>query len=260
MHYNSYRKIFALAASITMCSFASAYDYWFPAGEFDLEAHYEDGSLGMGVHNHTGDQELEADQVLFYAGQNSRTARPASSAYDFIGVGAAETYWLLPDTQIPDRIYLGFGLEEMDPDDPLFAPYAISDPRIAGTARWMTISLTGVSGPGDFSVWQETDDGPLVWMSSADGIGASDKFLSPFGGHSHMNFAFTATGVYGIDLQASTWLDTNSNGGLDAGDTQIFSEATTYNFSVEAVPEPTTMVAIGAGLLMLKRRKDSKLS
>lgn len=255
-----YRKLFALMAGLGVCSSASAFDYWFSEGEFDMEAGYEGGVLEMGAHNHAADQELTADQVLFWAGQNSRTAREANAMFNFIGVGAGENFWLMPEPGGPGRISMGFGFEELDPDDANFAPYAISDPRISGTARWMTVNLKGVSGPGQFSAWQDSDDGPVVWMASSDGIDASDKFLSPFGGHSHLNLAFTAVGLYGIDLQASSWLDSNTNGVLDDGDTQIFSEITTYNFSVEAVPEPSTLTAAAAGLALLIRRRATKSS
>lgn len=254
-----YRKILSLALALGLCSFASAYDYWFSSGHIDLEAGYEGGALEMGVHAHDGDLELEADKVLFYAGQNCRTARPNSAAFDFIGVGAGQTYWLLPETESPDKLFLGIGLEELDPNDAAFAPYEPTDTRVAGMARWMTISLKGVSGPGAFSAWQDTDDGPKVWMSTNDGIGSSDLILGSFGSHTHVNYGFTAAGLYGIDLEASSWLDTNSNGSLDAGDTQLFSDRTTYNFSIESVPEPTTMLALGVGVISLAHRRKRKL-
>jgi surface-anchored protein len=155
-------------------------------------------------------------------------------------------------------LYLGIGAEDFAANDPAWATRTINDSRLTSqTAKWFTIDLVSMTGPGKFSLWQNTDDGPLVWMDTANGITATDQFHLALGGHNHLNWAFTESGLYSIGLRATGYLDTNPNGFLDSGDTMIQSTTTNYNFGIEAVPEPATLVTM-AGLCALVARRRRK--
>ncbi|ADV63588.1 hypothetical protein Isop_3023 [Isosphaera pallida ATCC 43644] len=189
-------------------------------------------------------------RTLLFVPSQARTNRPAGTTWDFIGVGSGQTYWRLPQQQNPNLLYLGLGTQETSPS--LVARYIPNDPRVPSNLafRWMTLNLVDVRGPGHFSLWQNDDAGPIVWMASADGITTNDRAFITAGGHLHYNWGFTAPGYYEIDFRASAWIDVNGNGSVDPG-VDIFSESCiiTFAFGVEtqAPPNSTNTLSHNAG-------------
>lgn len=216
----------------------------------DIGLAYEDAAWDLHVHNETDGIEYSPDEALLYGGTNTRTNRSASSAFDFIGVGAGQQFWRLPQSQAPGVIFLGIGAEEIE--DGTFADWTPTDPRVGGeTGPYIQLDLVAVRGPGDFSVWSSTDDGPLVWMSTYDGgITAADSLFAFSGSHSHFNFGFTKAGLYEVDLRATAYLGPGLSN-------PVTSDVATYHFGIEAVPEPATwgMMALGGALLLSSTRK-----
>lgn len=206
-------------------------------GHFDIGIEYTfAGGWDLHVHDEDNDIEYEADEVLFYAGANTMQFRPAGSQWDFIGVNAGESFWVLPQQFDPNKVYLGIAAEEID----------------SGVFQGdvVTLALSAVRGPGEFSLYQVDGVGqPIVYMASSNGIDANDKVVLPVGGHGHFNYGFTATGLYEIDVYAY---------GTLVDGTYTESDVTTYYFGVEAVPEPATLLALGAGAaaLLARRRKQ----
>ncbi len=154
------------------------------------------------------------DEALLYVGDNaqSRAPRPSDPAFDFIGVGAGEPFYSAPQSQNPELIYLGFAGYGVTPSVfDRFNPLAESKGRVSGTGPWIKVSLAdikhftpeGQPGQGRFSVWQSGENGPNVFMSSAndgvkqsnsagldttDGIGPDDALWIIAGGHTHYNW------------------------------------------------------------------------
>lgn len=203
-------------------------------GHFDIGIGYSGtGGWDLHAHDHDNGIEYEADEVIFYAGANTIQARPAGSQWDFIGVNAGQNFWVLPQQFDPNKVYLGISAEEVDPG--VFQNDSV------------TLALSAVRGPGEFSIYQVDGVGqPIVYMASSNGINANDKVVLPVGGHGHFNYAFTATGLYEIDLYVY---------GTLADGTFTESGVVTYNFGVEAVPEPATLLALGAGAATLLARR-----
>lgn len=154
-------------------------------------------------------------------------ARPAGAQWDFIGNAAGADTWYIPQTQIEDRPWLGFGTEELEPGS------------IVGDVQY---AITSFSGPGQFSLSGNSPFGePIVAMSTFTG---DLTHALPAGTHAHLDFFFTAPGTYEIGLTATL----TPTGGTPVSDTATFS--------IEVVPEPATLGTVGAaGVALLRRRR-----
>lgn len=203
----------------------------------DIGLAYENGEWNLHVHNDTDDVEAAPDEAMLFVGPgvgDNPVNRPAGAQWNFLGVGAGQPVWIAPQAQDPDRIFLGIGAEEADPDD--FAAYFESDSRVNASGKWIKLTLKGVrrvdiagnpvAGAGAFSVYQTDAFGnPTVWMTTSDGISNSDAFWVQAGSHAHVNWAFTQPGFYEVDFEASARLN-------DANQTLTTSDVVTYRFAV----------------------------
>ena len=161
--------------------------------------------------------------VVKYAAHGSVSPGPQ---WSFLGP-AGSSVWTLPKVQDPNLLFLGFGAEE------------IADGTFVGNQ--FTMALKGVTGPGNFTVY-DTDafGGPVVWMNSGNGISGADAVTLPSGAHSHVNWTFSAPGDYSVLFEASGI--STLNGATTSGNVG-------YSFRVEAVPEPATGALVGVGAL-----------
>ncbi len=191
----------------------------FEGGAWDLHVGIDD-ELNPGSH-----LELEADEVLFFADNSVLFSAPGGE-FSFLG-DSGDDVWILPQTETPGVLFLGFGAEEINPAD------FVGD---------ITLSLVGVTGPGDFKLYQTDAFGaPTLYMDSSDGFVSDSVSLSP-GGHAHYNLAFTAEGLYEVVFVASGVLN-------DGFNTPTASDPTTYHFGINQVPEPSQF-ALLAGLAL----------
>ena len=211
---------------------------------------YEDGELEPHVHIEGGvvngvfvdEEEYHADEIITVVPQStfdyisSNGGRPGGSEWDAIGVAAGEGFYFLPQASAgvggADALgtpFVGIGTEELEVGD---------------WASAISIQLLSVSGPGEFSIWQDGLSANF-FMSTADGIDGNDVFTQAAGGHGHVNWGFTQVGNYDITVRVS---GDHAIDGLKSSDA-------TFTFSV--IPEPSTSLfaLFGTGLLILRRRK-----
>lgn len=201
------------------------------------------GGWDLHIHDEDDLTEYAPDGAILGVGWQAQQARPAGAQFDFIGVGAGDPVWILPQVQDPALNFLGIGAEELDPDN-LFEDW---DPDGAGglaSARWLQLDLVSVTGPGAFSAW--LNGGPTVSFATSDGITASDRALVLAGGHTDYNWAFTQPGTYEVTLQAS---------GRLAGGAVSTSAPATYTFVVAAAPEPASLALCLLALPLAARRR-----
>lgn len=189
----------------------------------DVGIAYEEG-WDLHIHDEWNDVEREPGETLLYVGPSAQSTRPANPAFDFIGVGAGASYYRLPESANPELLFLGIGAEEI----------------VAGTFTEGSVKLRlkSVSGPGQFSLWQSGEEGPLVLMSSADGLTEGDQINVLEGGHEHANWGFTAAGYYQVVLEA---FGTLPEGG------QISSGDVTYHFGVDVAIPAAPILTVSAG-------------
>lgn len=198
------------------------------------------------------------DEAVMYVGSPAQLARPAGTAFDFIGVPAGQPFYLLPQSQDPEVLYLGFAGYGLDNSIDRYNPVTESKGRASGSARWSKLTLDevrhfsadGTPGTGQFSLWQTGTFGQTnVFMSSyndgvanpnssgldtTDGITSDDAIWNLVGGHAHYNFGFSAPGRYEVDVKASAYFGDDN---LTTPNTAGFngSEEITLYFSVMSV-------------------------
>lgn len=230
------RFALAVLVSLSVVSFASAADLWtqghgdigiaYEGGAWDLHIHVEGATVGGTVYP---DQEFEPDEVDIEV-PNTDT-RAAGSQWDPIGVGSGASFYLSPQNEVVGTPYVGLATEEIDPG--VFVGDEI------------TLSLMGVSGPGDFSMYSVDGFGaPTFYMSTFDA--GPDSVVLQAGAHAHYNLAFTVPGTYEVTFKAS--------GTLDDGSSTVTSGQGTYTF---VVPEPTSLLLLLPGIALLRRRVRS---
>ena len=217
-------------------------------GHIDLGLGYDAGVWDPHIHIHDTEEEFEPTEAYLFYGPASAATRPAGSAYDFIGVGAGAPIWRNYQSNVSSIPWLGFGFEEIAPGT--FDSFTNTDQRRDPiSAEWVEVQFLSFTGPGHVSFFQGSGSSPTEWFASANGIDATDKFISTVGGHEHGSFVFTQTGIYELTFKASAVLNGQ----------RIYSDEYTYYFGVQtAVPEPATMVTLGgAALLALRRRRKA---
>jgi surface-anchored protein len=173
------------------------------------------------VYNHGGTPENPNTETPFDQGSlpaedqatpsGDRYTQPGSSSFDFTGVPDGEPLWILPAT---DRGYTWPGFRN-DQTPGTFRAYNPGDSRVTSDPLpWVEISLQEViysghsTGTPTFSAW-EFQGGPIVWMSSDDGIGPDDVYFLEQNGHTHINFGFSDLGIYRVGFKAKATLDSS---------------------------------------------------
>lgn len=132
--------------------------------------------------------------------EGEKDYRPPGSVWDFLGAEEGKPLWIYPESSAAYS-WLGF------------------DNTSAGLLNPVNFSLAGVTGPvgGQFALYRVIGGEPVVFMSTADGIGGTDVFPKP-AGHHHLNWSFTRPGMWAVDLKVSA-TRTGGNGPTLAGPT-----------------------------------------
>jgi len=163
--------------------------------------------------------ELEPHELVLVAkdkpfpNEGSRTVRNSGSQWDFIGVDAGQTFWRLP----------------ADARDYLVLEPGFSTNSVSGGPGGVRIDLVDVAfhgeGVGHFSVYTGGDVDnvpPTLHMHTTNGIDANDSYLMGRGDHRHVNWAFSAKGVYEVSLTASMLTVANDESSRVTSDPQTF--------------------------------------
>ena len=123
--------------------------------------------------------------VVLVVAEQARLAIPAG--FDLFGPEGSPL-WILPQSQDPALVYLGFSNEGFSRD------------RFEGRLR---LQLKEVRGPGQVFLWQADAEGTIdLRMNSKDGLDDLDRIEPLIGGHEHYNLGFTTAGLYELVFQA----------------------------------------------------------
>lgn len=166
-------------------------------GEVDVEITY-DGTLNWSVLQEVPAAEYELSEILLQGLYPIKKTIPSDASFAFLGT-AGNPVWILPQTEIPNVLFLGLATDEIPPG--VFVGEALQ------------AKLLQVRGPGHLSLYAEDTFGMpgTPFFNSADGVDASDVLPLGVGGHSHLNWGFTAPGLYKAALQVEGTLISGSS-------------------------------------------------
>ena len=216
----------AVSTSQTLTFEVAAAPFRINGGHADVNLEFDGSELEVGFHTEfTGgmteisggapqQNEFEASDIIVNVPVGTTTTRPAGAEFDPIGVPAGQRINVMPQTEAGSEaagvVFLGWAAEELTAAD------------WNGNLTW---TLTGVSGPGAFSVYGSGLT-PDFDMASSDGINAMDSFTMEAGHHEHFNLGFSAPGTYQIQMQVA---GTHNTAGA-------VSTTQTLTFDVAAAP------------------------
>lgn len=226
-----------LAFSLAVSLNAPAQGILLTEGHSDVGIVYEadQWNLHIGRHDDIPPMEYAPNEAILQVGPAGRATVPANPLYGFLGPAGSSVY-ILPQADNPALLFLGLGTEEQ-------AGGVFVNDRL-------TLSLTDVSGPGNFAMYEVgTFGSPTVLMNSGDGITGADKVDLLAGGHRHVNWAFTSLGDYEVTFRASGILDNGLN---------TFTQSTPATYSFSVAPEPGTFALFGLGGLVLLAARNRK--
>ena len=179
-------------------------------GHVDIGPRMVDGQWSVALRDDSGAHPVwrDPDRTVLRITDAALMAAPTGSDYAFMGAQAGEQYYVVPQTQNPDVVWLGWNTQ---------------DPGVVSAIdRGATMSIGSVAGPG--RTWMFLQDGtfgkPRLLVDGQSGQ-AQDVWVDA-STHVHANWVFTAPGVYTAALTFSA----------RTTDGQQLSASTTLRFAV----------------------------
>ena len=139
-----------------------------------------DTAPGMALRDLTHDRDhgLSVGQIV--VGSAAATPRPEDAFYDFLGAAAGEMVYLLPaESQA--------GLPTL----------SVGTGPLAGVTSLRVLSVTG---PGDVAVWTNGADGPVILLSTHQGLETLQQIDVVANTNVAWNCSFTTAGLYEITM------------------------------------------------------------
>lgn len=181
-------------------------------GEIDLAIafHEVEAALGLVVHEDATGQEHCPQETVLVASAASRRTVPEDARFNFLG-DPGGTVFILPQEESEDVLFLGLAADEV--------------PAGFLAGEFVNLHLVSLDGPGHVALYTTDSFGaPTLFWDSADGLDERDQFRAQVGSHTHVNWAFSAPGVYRLGLQTSGILAADGN--------RVASEVVPFTFLV----------------------------
>lgn len=179
-------------------------------GHVDMGPKFVDGQWTFLIHDDVAKADANAtsvwrypDETAFHVLDQAELSVPDDPAYAFVGADPGATVWVVPQTQNPEVVWLGWNTQ---------------DPEVMQTIdRGITLSLTGAQGPGVVTTYLQSGsfgEPQLLWDSR---IPDAQPIWVDVNTHTHANWVFTEPGVYLLQLEATADL----RDGSTVSDTQV---------------------------------------
>lgn len=166
------------------------------AGHVDMGPKFVDGQWTFLIHDDVAKADANAqsvwrypDETVLHVLDQAELPVPEDPAYAFVGAAAGETVWVVPQTQNPDVVWLGWNTQ---------------DPEVMQSIdRGITLSLTGAQGPGIVTTYLQSGSfgAPQVLFDSR--VPDPQPAWVDVNTHTHANWVFTKPGVYLLQLEAT---------------------------------------------------------
>jgi surface-anchored protein len=186
--------LLAVTLGLVVATPAQAATVTLTSGHVDvLDVDYDAGTLSLTVGDGTGSTDVERDpaDVVFEVPAAAKITVPGGAGWSFLGT-AGGTAWVLPQTSTAGLLWAGWNTTEI--------------PANVLQANSVTVKLTGVSGPGDVSVYTVSAGTPTRLFDSSDGLPDSRAVARNV--HAHANWGFTRAGSYTVTFEVTGRLAT----------------------------------------------------
>ncbi len=218
----------ALAQSVAPDEAAASGPAVIDVGHVDVGPRVVDGQWQVMARDDSGPAPVWRDpaQTVLHVTDAALMDAPTDPAYDFMGGRAGERWYVVPQTQNPDVVWLGWNTQ---------------DPGVTRTVqRGATMSIGPVSGPG--RAWMFLQNGtfgkPLPLMDSQ--TGAPQDVWVDVNTHVHANWVFSAPGTYLSRLTFSA----------DTLDGRHVSATTVLRFAVGSATSTQDALALDASAVL----------
>ncbi len=172
----------------------------FTSSHVDINVTYNptNRAFSLGFRNDDNGFQYAGTNAVGYGVTNQRTAVPAGEQWAFLGPPGG-TFWSFPgslaSSQTRKSLFIGW------------AGYGVPTGVFTGAGggrfnlRVQAIENLTTPGSGSFYGYEVSGGSPVFRLSSSDAYPSA--FSVEAGGHSHINLAFTATGMFRVWLVAS---------------------------------------------------------
>jgi surface-anchored protein len=158
------------------------------AGHVDVGPRFVDGNWTLMIHDDTADESVwrHTDRTVLRVTDDAMLQVPDDPAYAFLPSEAGADVHVVPQTEKPDVVWVGWNTQ---------------DPEVMETIdRGVTMTLTGVQGPGELVVYLQSGDfaePKVLWDSTAK----PNPVWVDVNTHTHANWVFSAPGVYLVRVE-----------------------------------------------------------
>lgn len=132
------------------------------------------------------------DDVVFQVGDSALQALPENDEFEFVGAGADDSVWVVPQVEAPGVPWLGWNTQSPTLQDQV--------------DRGVTMEVTGHSGDGEAALFLQNgglEPPTILWSTTGAGEG---DFWVDLNTHTHANWTFSQPGTHLVELTVSAEL------------------------------------------------------
>ena len=179
-------------------------------GHVDIGPRMVDGQWSVALRDDSGAHPVwrDPDRTVLRVSDAALMAAPTGSDYAFMGAQAGEQYYVVPQTQNPDVVWLGWNTQDPGVVSAIDRGATMRIGSVAGPGRTWMFLQDGTFGKPRLLVDGQSEQAQDVWVDAST--------------HVHANWVFTAPGVYTAALTFSA----------RTTDGQQLSASTTLRFAV----------------------------